>query len=101
MNSTWSGPGHKHDHTVLTTRPVTISGTVAWWADYRECRCGHRITDGVTEVPAPRIGDHPDADYGEIPPRRQRLRWPLALEAAPEAYDEPFGPLPGPKEDRP
>jgi len=98
MNSTWSGPAHEHDHSVLTTRPVKISGTVAWWADYRECRCGHRITDGVTDVPAPRTGDHPDADYGEIPPRLRRLRGPLTRETA---YDEHLGPLPGPKEDQP
>ena len=57
MSSTWSGPGHEHDHSILTTLPVTIGGVVLSWTDYRECRCGHQVPAAMTEVSIPRIGD--------------------------------------------
>jgi hypothetical protein len=46
----------------------------------------------VTEVPAPRIGDKPHAEYAEMPPRLQQLRGPLTLRADQKAYDKHLGP---------
>jgi hypothetical protein len=54
---------------------------------------------GVFEFICPGCGDHPYADYSEVPPRLQWLRGPFTLEAALEAYDEHVGPLPGPNGD--
>jgi hypothetical protein len=51
---------------------------------------------GVFELICPGCGDNPYVDNAEIPPRLQRLRGPLTLEAALEAYDKHLGPLPGP-----
>jgi len=59
---------------------------------YRECACGHRVLAVVTEVPAPRIGDKPHAEYAEMPPRLQQLRRPLTLRADQKAYDKHLGP---------
>jgi len=73
MSIVWNGPGHQHDHTILTTLPVTSSEAVMSWTDYRECRCGHRVPGAVTELSAPQIGD------GGI----QRLRSHM-LQAEPE-----------------
>jgi hypothetical protein len=57
MSTTWSGPGHLHDHSIRTTLPSQTGGPVLAWTDYRECACGHRIPAGVTEVSVPQIGD--------------------------------------------
>jgi hypothetical protein len=54
---------------------------------------------GVFELICPGCGDNPYVDYAEVPPRLQRLRGPLTLEAALEAYDKHLGPLPGPNGD--
>jgi hypothetical protein len=51
MSSTWSGPRHGHEHSILIIFPVEISGKVVSRADYRECACGHRVPAAVTEVP--------------------------------------------------
>ena len=50
---------------------------------------------GVFELICPGCGDNPYADYSEVPPQLQRLRGPLTLDAALEAYDKHLGPLPG------
>jgi hypothetical protein len=54
---------------------------------------------GVFELICPGCGDNPYVDYSEVPPWLQRLRGPLTLEAALEAYDKHLGPLPGPSGD--
>ena len=54
---------------------------------------------GVFELICPGCGDNPYVDYSEVPPWLQRLRGPLTLEAALEAYDKHLGPLPGPRGD--
>ncbi len=54
---------------------------------------------GVFELICPGCGDNPNVDYAEIPLQLQRLRGPLTLEAALEAYDKHLGPLPGPNGD--
>jgi hypothetical protein len=59
MSSTWSGPRHGHEHSILIIFPLEIGGKVVSRADYRECACGHRVPAAVTEVPVPRIGDTP------------------------------------------
>ena len=46
---------------------------------------------GVFEFICPGCGDNPCVDYSEIPPRLQRLRGPLTLEAALDAYDRHLG----------
>jgi hypothetical protein len=66
-----------------------------------------RIVDGsveggytnVFEFIRPGYGDNPYVDYSEVPSRLQRLRGPLTLEAALEAYDKRLAPLPGPNGD--
>jgi hypothetical protein len=66
-----------------------------------------RIVDGrvqgghtdVFELICPGCGDNPYVDYSEVPSRLQRLRGPLTLEAALEAYDKHLAPLPGPNGD--
>ena len=66
-----------------------------------------RIVDGrvqggysaAFELICPGCGDNPYVDYSEVPSRLQRLRGPLTLEAALEAYDKHLGPLPGPDGD--
>ncbi len=99
MSTTWSGPRHEHDHSIFTIFPVEIGGEVVSWAGYRECACGHRVPAAGAEVPVPRIGDNPYADYAEMPPRLQRLRGPLTPEADQKAYDKHLGPRPGPDSD--
>jgi hypothetical protein len=54
---------------------------------------------GAFELICPGCGDNPYVDYSEVPPQLQRLRGPLTLEAALEAYDKHLGPLPGPNGD--
>jgi hypothetical protein len=46
---------------------------------------------GAYELICPNCGDHPDLDYGEVPPRLQRLRGPRTLEAGLAAYQEHLG----------
>jgi len=66
-----------------------------------------RIVDGrveggytnVFEFIFPSCGDNPYVDYSKVPSRLQRLRGPLTLEAALEAYDKHLAPLPGPNGD--
>jgi hypothetical protein len=57
VSTTWSGPGHQHDHTIRTTLPAQTGKAVLTWTDYRKCACGHRIPATVTEVSVPGIGD--------------------------------------------
>ena len=57
MSSTWSGPGHEHDYSILTAFPVKTGGAVVSWTDYRECACGDRVPAAVTEISVPRFGD--------------------------------------------
>ena len=99
MSTTWSGRRHEHDHSILITFPVEIGGKGMSLVGYRECACGHRVLAVVTEVPAPRIGDKPHAEYAEMPPRLQQLRRPLTLRADQKAYDEHLGPRRGPNGD--
>jgi hypothetical protein len=58
VSVSWNGPGHQHDHSVLTTAPASTAGPVTSWTDYRQCGCGDRVPVAVTElsspVPAPR-----------------------------------------------
>jgi hypothetical protein len=57
MSATWGGPGHQHEYSILTTLPVKVAGAVVSWADYRECRCGHKVPAAVqTDMPAVRDG---------------------------------------------
>ena len=85
--STWSGPRHEHHHSIRTTVPVEISGKVVSLVGYRLCACGHRVPAAVTEIPGPRTGGNPCADYAEMP-RRLHRSWlrgggiPLAWLAA-------------------
>ena len=53
---------------------------------------------GVFEFICPGCGDNPCVDYSEIPQQLQRLRGPLTLEAALDAYDRHLG-FPGPNGD--
>jgi hypothetical protein len=57
MSASWSGPAHQHEYPIRTTLPVQTAGVVLSWTDYRECACGHRVPDAVTEVSVPLIGD--------------------------------------------
>jgi hypothetical protein len=57
VSTTWSGPGHEHNHSILTALPARTGEAVMSWTDYRECACGHRVPAAVTEVSIPRIGD--------------------------------------------
>jgi hypothetical protein len=55
-----------------------------------------RIEGGYTDVfefICPGCGDNPYVDYSEVPSRFQRLRGPLTLEAALEAYDKHLAPF--------
>jgi hypothetical protein len=54
---------------------------------------------GVFELICPGCGDNPYVDYSEVSPQLQRLRGPLTLEAALEAYDKHLVPPPGPNGD--
>src|ERR1700730_6558485 len=54
---------------------------------------------GLFELIFPGGGDNPYVDYSEIPPQLQWLRGPHTLEAALEAYDKHFEPIPGPNGD--
>jgi hypothetical protein len=54
---------------------------------------------GVFELICPGCGDNPYVDYSEVSPQLQRLRGPLTLEAALEAYDKHLMPPPGPNGD--
>jgi hypothetical protein len=54
---------------------------------------------GLFELICPGCGDNPYVDYSEIPPQLQWLRGPHTLEAALEAYDKHFEPIPGPNGD--
>jgi hypothetical protein len=70
VSTTWSGRRHEHDHSVLTTFPVAIGGQVVSRASYRECACGDRVPDVVTEIPSPRIGDpYADCEISALPER--------------------------------
>lgn len=100
MSSTWSGPLHEHDHSILTTFQVEIGGKVASWADYRTCVCGHRVHAALTAIPVPRSGDNPYADDAQMPLPLQRLRGPLALEADQKANGKHLGSRLGPNGDR-
>jgi hypothetical protein len=53
MSVSWTGPGHEHDHSILTTSPVTVAGAVMSWTDYRQCACGDRVPAAVTELSSP------------------------------------------------
>jgi hypothetical protein len=57
MSIIWSGPGHQHDHSILTTLPVATDEAVMSWTDYREYQCGHRVPAAMTELSIPQIGD--------------------------------------------
>jgi hypothetical protein len=99
VSTTWSGRRHKHDHSILTTFRVELGGKGMSRVGYRECACGHRVLAVVTDVPAPRIGDKPYAEYAEMSPRLQQLRRPLTLRADQKAYDKHLGPRRGPNGD--
>jgi hypothetical protein len=57
MSTTWSGPGHQHDHSIRTTLPAQTGSAVESWTEYRECACGRRIPTAVTQVSVPQLGD--------------------------------------------
>jgi hypothetical protein len=61
-----------------------------------------RVEGGYTdlfEFICPSCGDNPYVDFSEVPSRLRRLRGPLTLEAALEAYDKHLAPASDPNGD--